>query len=152
MDTALVTGSAGSIGAEAGRFFSAKGFRIVGIDNDMRGVFFGPDASTEWSRRQLEAQIPSYFHQAVFVFTSTNKVYGANPNKLPLVEHDSRWEPDPYYAHGVDEKMSVDHTSDARKFQAHYPGWSYRYSLSAILREIYDSLASRFGNVARLAG
>jgi CDP-paratose 2-epimerase len=62
MDIALVTGSAGLIGAEAVRFFSTKGFRIVGIDNDMRQVFFGQDASTEWSRRQLEAEIPNYFH------------------------------------------------------------------------------------------
>ncbi len=50
---------------------------------------------------------------AVFVFTSTNKVYGANPNQLPLVEMETRWEVDashPYHEHGIDEQMSVDHT------------------------------------------
>lgn len=50
---------------------------------------------------------------AVFIFTSTNKVYGDNPNMLPLVELDSRWELDeshPYYKEGIDEYMSIDHS------------------------------------------
>jgi CDP-paratose 2-epimerase len=50
---------------------------------------------------------------AVFIFTSTNKVYGDNPNMLPLVELESRWEIDsrhPYYERGIDEQMSIDHS------------------------------------------
>lgn len=50
---------------------------------------------------------------AVFIFTSTNKVYGDNPNYLPLIELDSRWEIDsthPYFSDGIDELMSVDQT------------------------------------------
>jgi CDP-paratose 2-epimerase len=62
MNVAIVTGSAGLIGAETVRFFAAKGFTIAGIDNNMRQVFFGPDASTEWSRRELEERIPTYKH------------------------------------------------------------------------------------------
>lgn len=48
--------------------------------------------------------------EAVFVFTSTNKVYGDRPNSLPLAELDSRWEIDPGhpFAKGIDESMSVD--------------------------------------------
>src|SRR4051812_36788937 len=48
---------------------------------------------------------------AVFIFTSTNKVYGDLPNCLPLVELEERWEVDPgheYYASGIDESMSID--------------------------------------------
>ncbi len=47
---------------------------------------------------------------AVFVFTSTNKVYGDRPNTLPLVEHPTRWEIDPSHAYrdGIDETMSID--------------------------------------------
>jgi CDP-paratose 2-epimerase len=51
--------------------------------------------------------------QASFIFTSTNKVYGDNPNKLPLVELETRWEvaeDHPYFARGIDESMSVDQT------------------------------------------
>jgi CDP-paratose 2-epimerase len=55
-----------------------------------------------------------YCSDAVFIFTSTNKVYGDNPNFLPLVELEKRWEIDtnhPYFQHGIDEKMSLDHTT-----------------------------------------
>lgn len=173
----LVTGSAGLIGAESVRFFARREFQVVGIDNDMRQYFFGPDASTAWSRQQLEAEIDGYTHynvdirdrvalekifahythnitliihaaaqpshdwaakepatdfavnavgtlnlleltrqycpEAVFIFTSTNKVYGDTPNHLPLVEQESRWEvasDHPYAPHGINERMSIDQT------------------------------------------
>ncbi len=51
--------------------------------------------------------------EAVFIFTSTNKVYGDTPNLLPLVEQETRWEVDaahPYAEHGIDETMSIDQT------------------------------------------
>jgi len=53
-----------------------------------------------------------YAPDAVFIFTSTNKVYGDTPNRLPLVEHDTRWEVDPSHpCHvGIDEHMSIDHS------------------------------------------
>lgn len=50
--------------------------------------------------------------EAVFIFTSTNKVYGDAPNRLPLVELDTRWEIDPShpYAGGIPEDMTIDHS------------------------------------------
>jgi CDP-paratose 2-epimerase len=51
--------------------------------------------------------------QAVFIFMSTNKVYGDTPNFLPLVELETRWEVDrshAYAARGVPETMSIDGT------------------------------------------
>lgn len=54
-----------------------------------------------------------YCPEAVFVFTSTNKVYGDNPNFLPLVETETRWEiaaDHPYFENGIDERLSIDHT------------------------------------------
>ena len=49
---------------------------------------------------------------AVFIFTSTNKVYGDTPNRLPLIEQDTRWEIDPSheYNDGIREDMSIDMT------------------------------------------
>lgn len=47
---------------------------------------------------------------AVFIFTSTNKVYGDTPNRLPLVEQETRWEIEenhPFFI-GIDESMSID--------------------------------------------
>ena len=52
-----------------------------------------------------------YAPDAVFIFTSTNKVYGDTPNRLPLVELETRWEIDPaheYAEHGISETMSID--------------------------------------------
>lgn len=52
-----------------------------------------------------------YTPKAVFIFTSTNKVYGDTPNFLPLIELETRWEIDkthPYYENGIDESMSID--------------------------------------------
>jgi len=46
---------------------------------------------------------------AVFITVSTNKVYGDNPNKVPLVELETRWDyADPAMAEGIDESMSID--------------------------------------------
>ena len=50
--------------------------------------------------------------EAPFVFTSTNKVYGDTPNRLPLCELALRWEIEPghEYEPGISETMSIDHT------------------------------------------
>lgn len=49
---------------------------------------------------------------AAFIYTSTNKVYGDTPNRLPLIEQETRWEIDPThpYADGITEDMSIDAT------------------------------------------
>jgi CDP-paratose 2-epimerase len=177
MNIILVTGSAGLIGSESVRFFCERGFTVVGIDNNMRSIFFGEEASTEWNRDKLlqdcgdkyihhsvdirdteaianlfkiynteigliihaaaqpshdwAAQDPymdftvnangtlvllentrQYCPDAVFIFCSTNKVYGDTPNYLPLIEQEYRWEiaDDHIYQVGIDETMSIDQT------------------------------------------
>ena len=50
---------------------------------------------------------------APFIYMSTNKVYGDTPNRLPLVEQETRWECDAshrFAEHGIDESMSIDTT------------------------------------------
>ena len=51
-----------------------------------------------------------YSPDAVFIYMSTNKVYGDQPNCLPLVENETRWEIEPRhpYAQGIPETMSID--------------------------------------------
>jgi CDP-paratose 2-epimerase len=177
MSIAIVTGSAGLIGSEAVRMFSAKGMDVIGVDNGMRSYFFGQEASTTWNRDRLLNEVPGYRHETLdirdqeavfglfkevgrdvsvvvhcaaqpshdwaanepitdftinangtlvmleatrlhcpevpFIFTSTNKVYGDTPNRLPLEERETRWElPDShqYGPHGIDETMSIDQT------------------------------------------
>jgi len=62
MSVVVVTGSAGLIGAESVRFLAAEGFDVLGIDNDMRRIFFGNEASTAWSRQRLEIEVKNYRH------------------------------------------------------------------------------------------
>ena len=175
MRTIIVTGSAGLIGSETVKRF-ARDYRVVGIDNDMRSQFFGPEASTRKTRDQLSATVPNYEHHdldirdaaavlalfkeqgtkiaavvhtaaqpshdwaardpqmdftvnangtlnlleaaraccpdAPFIFTSTNKVYGDTPNRLPLRELETRWEiaAGHEYEPGISESMSIDFT------------------------------------------
>jgi len=65
MSVAIVTGSAGLIGSETARFLTERGLEVVGIDNDMRGFFFGAEASTAWSRKRLEAELQNYRHHNI---------------------------------------------------------------------------------------
>ena len=175
MKIILVTGSAGLIGSESTRFFCDHGYTVVGIDNNMRELFFGKDASTNWNRdRLIQEYGDKYVHhnvdirdqkaiveifktygsdisliihaaaqpshdwaardpytdfsvnangtlilletmrqtcpEAVFILCSTNKVYGNQPNSLPLIELELRWEIEEThrYRDGIDESMSID--------------------------------------------
>src|SRR5262249_59895191 len=66
VSVALVTGSAGLIGSEAVRHFAALGLDVVGIDNDMRKRFFGPEASTAWNVVRLTSDLgDAYTHHDV---------------------------------------------------------------------------------------
>ena len=150
MSIALITGSCGLVGSESSIFFSKKGFKILGIDNNTRKLLFGKDGDISWIRKKLKKDLKNYEHfnydiknysslekifkkykknikiiihcaaqpshdwaknrpfidfdinakgtlnlldltkihcpDAPFIFMSTNKVYGDNPNHLPLIE------------------------------------------------------------------
>ena len=174
MKIALITGSCGLVGSESSLYFSKKGFKIVGIDNNYRKFFFGNDGDITWVKKKLKKNLKNYNHfntdirnynklkkifykyrnkikivihaaaqpshdwaknqpfidfdihakgtlnlleltklyapKAPFIFMSTNKVYGDNPNKLPLVEKKTRWELNKSQncQNGIDETMSID--------------------------------------------
>jgi CDP-paratose 2-epimerase len=59
---ALVTGSCGLIGSEVSLHLARHGYRIFGIDNNERAVFFGPEGDTSWSLKRLRSNIPDYSH------------------------------------------------------------------------------------------
>ena len=168
----LVTGSTGLIGSELVLHFDRRASVVVGIDNDMRADFFGPEGSTRWNLARLRAGAKHLRHydldvrdrtaltrvfrdegpfdlvihcaaqpshdlaarrpfddfdvnavgtlnlletcrllspEAVFVFMSTNKVYGDAPNEIPLEELETRWDyacPDDRA--GITEAMRID--------------------------------------------
>ena len=59
---AIVTGSAGLVGAEAVRQFAELGLDVIGVDNDQRRVFFGDEASTLEERIALQREVGRYRH------------------------------------------------------------------------------------------
>jgi CDP-paratose 2-epimerase len=59
---ALITGSGGLIGSECARVLCREGWDVVGIDNDMRAEFFGPEGTTRPVVEELLASLPSYRH------------------------------------------------------------------------------------------
>ncbi len=58
----LVTGSSGLIGSEAVSFFDSMGFRVTGVDNNMRADFFGEKGDTTWNRDRLLATCSNFTH------------------------------------------------------------------------------------------
>ena len=169
----LVTGSSGLIGSEASEHFDRQGHEVVGVDNNMRRVFFGPAGDTLWNLERLKGVTKRFTHaaldirdrtameelfrtqrfdlivhcaaqpshdkareiplldfevnalgtvnlleatrqhspEAVFVFLSTNKVYGDAPNEIPLKELEKRYD----YARaedfeGISETCRIDQT------------------------------------------
>jgi len=62
-----------------------------------------------YSTLMLLEMVRKHCPQSVFVYTSTNKVYGDTPNFLPLVEKETRYECEAL-PNGIDEMMSVDHS------------------------------------------
>lgn len=62
MKTLLVTGSNGLIGSEIVRHFHLSGWRVVGVDNNMRADFFGPGGDTRWNQARLLQECPNFRH------------------------------------------------------------------------------------------
>jgi len=50
----LVTGSSGLIGSETVEHFDRQGHEVVGVNNNMRRVFFGPAGDTLWNLERLK--------------------------------------------------------------------------------------------------
>lgn len=197
MKVIIVTGSGGLIGSQATTYFANRFDMVVGVDNNQRKEFFGPEASTRWVTDDLKKTLENYRHfdvdirdadaidaifrefgsdidlvihtaaqpshdwaardpqtdfginangtlnlleatrahcsKASFIFTSTNKVYGDTPNRLPLVETESRYELDashPWSEFGIPEEMSVDQST---------------HSLFGISKLAADALVQEYG-------
>lgn len=171
MKKLLVTGSSGLIGSEVVRHFDALGWKIFGVDNNMRANFFGLKGDTRWNQNKLLKSCKNFSHveldirdrqgvlkmieeirpdymvhtaaqpshdlaasrafddfdvnaggtlnlleavrkfciESPFVHMSTNKVYGDAPNKLNLLEKESRWDfADTEYYNGIKESFTID--------------------------------------------
>lgn len=61
MKVIIITGSSGLIGSESVKFFIKKGYKVLGIDNNLRKYFFGNDGDTKWQLNNLK-KIKNYNH------------------------------------------------------------------------------------------
>jgi len=86
---AVVTGSAGLIGSQACDFFSNKGYKIIGIDNDMRAYFFGESSSTKDSLESIKSKINDYEHYNIDIrdYQKLNEVFSKYSSDIDIVIH-----------------------------------------------------------------
>ena len=61
----LITGSSGLIGSEAVSWFDSQGHEVLGVDNNMRRDFFGPDGDTTWNLERLRGSTRRFEHHAL---------------------------------------------------------------------------------------
>ena len=89
MKIAIITGSAGLIGSQACDFFSEKGYKIIGIDNDMRAYFFGEGSSTKDSLESLKSKINDYEHYNIDIrdYQKLNEVFSKYSSDIDIVIH-----------------------------------------------------------------
>lgn len=170
----LITGSSGLIGGEAVEYFDDRGHTVLGLDNNMRRVFFGAQGDNLWNLNRIYHKAKNFTHmgvdirdldslkdafethgpfdaiihcaaqpshdkakdipiidfevnalgtlnllemlrqhspEAVFIFMSTNKVYGDAPNDIPMDELDTRYDYVRRHIDDIDEYMRVDHST-----------------------------------------
>ncbi|MCS3650591.1 CDP-paratose 2-epimerase [Salinibacter ruber] len=89
MSIALVTGSAGLIGSESVYYFTDLGMDVIGIDNDMRGEFFGEEGSTEWNRQRLVENVEDYAHEDIDIRNqeAVNEVFSRYGSRIEVIIH-----------------------------------------------------------------
>ena len=89
MKIAIITGSAGLIGSQACDFFSEKGYKIIGIDNDMRAYFFGEGSSTKDSLESLKSKINDYEHHNIDIrdYEKLNEIFSKYSSDIDIVIH-----------------------------------------------------------------
>ena len=89
MGIAIVSGSGGLIGSESVRHFAAQGFDVIGIENDMRAVFFGAGASTAPSSARLAAEVEGFRSEAIDIrdTDAIELLFARHAGKIELIVH-----------------------------------------------------------------
>jgi CDP-paratose 2-epimerase len=90
LPTAIITGSGGLVGSECVVHFAERGWTVVGIENDMRAWFFGPEASTSRMSAWLLDRYPSEFTQHELDIRDADGVdqlFARHARQIELVVH-----------------------------------------------------------------
>jgi CDP-paratose 2-epimerase len=87
---AIITGSGGLIGSESALHFARAGYDVIGLENDMRSRFFGPEASTAHTTRRLAAQLGASFRSLEVDIRDADRVervFADHAPEISLVIH-----------------------------------------------------------------
>lgn len=89
MPIAIVTGSGGLIGSESVRYFAQQGFDVIGLDNDMRAQFFGPEATTTPTTEKLKAEVEGFRGLDLDIRDTDGvaKVFAEHAKDIELIVH-----------------------------------------------------------------
>ena len=83
----LVTGSSGLIGSEAVEYFDRQGHKVVGVDNNMRRVFFGPPGDTLWNLERLKSATRQFTPVSLDIRDRDGVLALFRENRFDLVIH-----------------------------------------------------------------
>ena len=115
-----MTGSGGLIGAEAVKYFAASGHSVFGIDNNMRKFFFGDMGDLITSEVEETTALQYWNPSRRLKQPPRGKSTGSTMIRT------------------ASAITSV--TFPMTKFKTHYPTWQCRYTLSAIIEEMAETL------------
>jgi len=90
MPTVIVTGSGGLVGSESVIHFAERGWRVVGLENDMRARFFGREASTEPMTARLRTRFPAEFRSEAIDIRDADavaRVFAREAGNIGLIVH-----------------------------------------------------------------
>lgn len=87
MKTILVTGSSGLIGSEAVEHFDGRGHRVIGVDNNMRQVFFGAQGNTTWNLERLKRSTRNFQHVNLDIRDRNGLDQLFKANRFDLIVH-----------------------------------------------------------------
>jgi CDP-paratose 2-epimerase len=87
MKTVLVTGSNGLIGSEAVEHFDRQGHHVIGVDNNMRQVFFGAPGDTTWNLDRLRRSTRNFQHENLDIRDRSALEDLFKSNRFDLIVH-----------------------------------------------------------------
>jgi CDP-paratose 2-epimerase len=89
MPLAVVTGSGGLVGSDAVRRLVESGWEVIGLENDMRARFFGPEASTSHVTEELSESYPEFHAIDADVRDegTVRRIFAENSSRIELIIH-----------------------------------------------------------------
>ena len=89
MAVAIITGSGGLVGSALVEDLISDGWDVVGVDNDMRGAFFGPEASTEPTTRRLIDTHPQFRAENLDIrdVEGVQRLFARHSSEIELIVH-----------------------------------------------------------------